>query len=241
MSGETILIVDDTPINLKLTRILLASEGYETRTAASAEEALEAMSGFHPRLVLADIQLPGMSGLDLARKLKADERTRDIAVVALTALATADDERKAMDAGCDGYITKPIDTRTLGSRIRQIIDRAAGPSSGPAASPVPPKRGLSPEDIAALRSRFLEEGLRHASRLLADLEGPFRAEEAVKLVHQWAGTGGLLGLATISRMARELEGLLAERPGENAEIRESFARLVREFTNPTESTGERSF
>ncbi|MGD0498565.1 MAG: response regulator [Bryobacteraceae bacterium] len=234
MAGETILIVDDTPINLKLTRILLASEGYQTRTAASAEEALEALNGFHPRLVLVDIQLPGMSGLDLARRLKADERTADIAVVALTALANPDDERQALEAGCDGYITKPIDTRALGSRIREIMDRAGSPSPGSAAPPATPKRGLPPAEMDALRRRFLAEGLSRANSLLADLEGPFRAEEAARAVHQWAGTGGLLGFTTISRMARELENLLAERPVDNAQLRESFATLVGEFTSPSE-------
>ena len=125
MAGEPILVVDDTPVNLKLTRILLVNEGYTVLTAASAEEALELLHSHHPRLVLADIQLPGMDGLEMTRRIKADERTRDIAVVALTAFAMKGDEQKATDAGCDGYITKPIDTRMLGSRIRQLLDQRA--------------------------------------------------------------------------------------------------------------------
>src|SRR5215469_10312237 len=125
MAGEPILVVDDTPVNLKLTRILLVNEGYTVLTAASAEEALELLRSHHPRLVLADIQLPGMDGLEMTRRIKADERTRDIAVVALTAFAMKGDEQKATDAGCDGYITKPIDTRMLGSRIRQLLEERA--------------------------------------------------------------------------------------------------------------------
>src|SRR5579872_4127285 len=111
MAGEPILIVDDTPVNLKLTRILLVNEGYKVLTAASAEEAIEILRSFHPYLVLADIQLPGMDGLELTRLIKQDDQTRDIMVVALTAFAMKGDERRALDAGCDGYITKPIDTR----------------------------------------------------------------------------------------------------------------------------------
>src|ERR1019366_8169280 len=103
MAGESILVVDDTPVNLKLTRILLVNEGYKVMTAASGEEALELLCTFHPKLVLADIQLPGIDGRELTRRIKTDETTRDIAVVALTAFAMKGDEQKAIDAGCDGY------------------------------------------------------------------------------------------------------------------------------------------
>src|SRR5208282_5044255 len=123
MAGEPILIVDDTPVNLKLTRILLVNEGFKVMTAASAEEALELLRTYHPALVLADIQLPGIDGLELTRRIKQNEATRDITVVALTAFAMTGDEQRAIDAGCDGYITKPIDTRTLGARIRGHLDR----------------------------------------------------------------------------------------------------------------------
>ena len=85
MAGEPILIVDDTPVNLKLTRILLVNEGYKVMTAASAEEALELLRSYHPQLILADIQLPGIDGLELTRRIKKNEETRDITVVALTA------------------------------------------------------------------------------------------------------------------------------------------------------------
>src|SRR4051794_39559300 len=122
MAGEPILIVDDTPVNLKLTRILLVNEGYTVLTAASAEEALELLRSHHPGLILADIQLPGMDGLEMTRRIKGDPATRDIRVVALTAFAMNGDEEKALDAGCDGYITKPIETRTLGERIRKYLD-----------------------------------------------------------------------------------------------------------------------
>ena len=135
MAGESVLIVDDTPVNLKLTRILLVNEGYKVLTAPSAEDALELLRSCHPDLVLADIQLPGMDGLELTRRIKGAESTRDITVVALTAFAMKGDEQKAIDAGCDGYITKPIDTRSLGDRIRGYLDRRT--QTPPAERPEP--------------------------------------------------------------------------------------------------------
>ncbi len=113
MAGEPILIVDDNPVNLKLIRVLLAGEGYTVRTAVDAEEALAALETFRPRLILMDVQLPGMDGLELTRRLKADPAMDGVVIVALTAYAMKGDEQKALDAGCDGYIPKPIDTRTL--------------------------------------------------------------------------------------------------------------------------------
>jgi CheY-like chemotaxis protein len=113
MAGESILIVDDNSANLKLARVLLQTEGYVVRTAADAKEALEALKSFRPHLILMDIQLPGMDGLELTRRLKANSATRQIIILALTAYAMKGDEQKTVDAGCDGYIAKPIDTRGL--------------------------------------------------------------------------------------------------------------------------------
>ena len=121
MAGEPILIVDDNPVNLKLVRVLLTTEGYDVRTATDAEEALEALGTFHPRLTLMDLQLPGMDGLELTRRLKADPATRDIIVLALTAYAMKGDEEKALAAGCDGYLPKPIDTRTLPGVVARYL------------------------------------------------------------------------------------------------------------------------
>jgi CheY-like chemotaxis protein len=113
MAGERVLVVDDNPANRRLLRLLLAGEAYDVRTAEGAEEALAVLADFRPRLILMDLQMPGMNGFDLTRLLKGNEATRDIVIVALTAYAMKGDEEKARDAGCDGYVSKPIDTRTL--------------------------------------------------------------------------------------------------------------------------------
>ena len=122
--GEPILIVDDNPTNSKLVSFLLSSRGYLVRTAGSADEALALLESFHPRLVLMDIQLPGMDGLELTRRLKADDATRDIKVVAVTAYAMKGDEEKARAAGCDDYVSKPIDTRALPRQIAELLGTA---------------------------------------------------------------------------------------------------------------------
>ena len=116
-----ILVVDDNPTNLKLFSDLLQFEGHEILKAVDAEAAQVVIADTLPELILMDIALPGMDGLTLTHKLKADERTRHIRIVALTAFAMKGDDQKALDAGCDGYITKPIDTRTFPSQVMEFM------------------------------------------------------------------------------------------------------------------------
>ena len=113
MPTKSILIVDDNPVNSKLIRVLLAGEGYDVHTAGDADEALRVLKNLSPQLILMDVQLPGIDGLELTRRLKADPATRDIKILGLTAYAMKGDREKILAAGCDGYIAKPIDTRAL--------------------------------------------------------------------------------------------------------------------------------
>ena len=121
MLAETILIVDDNETNLKLARVLLQVSGYAVRTAADAEDAQRQLAAFTPALILMDIQLPGMDGLELTRRLKADAATKDVVILALTASAMKGDEEKARAAGCDGYIAKPIDIDTLPTMVAEHL------------------------------------------------------------------------------------------------------------------------
>jgi CheY-like chemotaxis protein len=116
-----ILVVDDNPANQKLLRVLLAGEGYDVRVVADAEEALVALAETCPALVLTDLGLPGMDGLELARRIKADPRTRALPVVAVTARAMPGDEVRARVAGCDAYVPKPVDTRMLRELVRTFV------------------------------------------------------------------------------------------------------------------------
>ena len=124
---DRILIVDDNVTNLKLVAYLMKSKGYEVSTAVDAETALEAVRTARPRLILMDLQLPGTDGLELTKQLKADPATREIIVIAVTAYAMKGDQDRAMAAGCDDYVTKPIDTRTLPDRVAaQIVKFGTG-------------------------------------------------------------------------------------------------------------------
>jgi CheY-like chemotaxis protein len=126
-----ILIVDDNPTNLKLAADVLEMEGHSTITAMDAEEALQILGRTVPDLILMDIALPGMDGLTLTRKLKVDPRLKNVPVIALTAFAMKGDDRRALEAGCDGYISKPIDTRKFGS---QVVEWLRGRANGKDAS-----------------------------------------------------------------------------------------------------------
>jgi two-component system cell cycle response regulator len=123
-----ILIVEDNPINLKLVSEVLEFEGYDILKAVDAEAAQVVLAATLPDLILMDIALPGMDGLTLTRKLRAEGRTRGIRIVALTAFAMKGDDQNALDAGCDGYIAKPIDTRKLPDQVAGFLARASGQS-----------------------------------------------------------------------------------------------------------------
>ncbi len=121
-----ILIVDDNPINLKLAADVLEADGYTVERAADAEQAAELLRHIMPDLILMDIALPGIDGLTFTRRLKSDDRFKHLPVVAITAFAMKGDEKKAFDAGCDGYITKPIDTRSFPSQVAVFLHGKAG-------------------------------------------------------------------------------------------------------------------
>jgi CheY-like chemotaxis protein len=120
-----IFVIDDNPINLKLACDVLEFEGFTVGKAVDAEQAQEILQHTKPDLILMDIALPGMDGLTLTRKLKADARLKDVPIVALTAFAMKGDDQKALAAGCDGYITKPINTRKLAEQIAGFLRTAA--------------------------------------------------------------------------------------------------------------------
>lgn len=140
---KTILVVEDNELNMKLVRGLLGLGAYRILEAADAEAALELAGRELPDLILMDIQLPGMDGLTATRKLKADDRLGHIPVVALTSYAMAGDEKKAVAAGCDGYLTKPIDTRSFIGKVEAFLapDPADLEDEGQAGGvPQPPAR-----------------------------------------------------------------------------------------------------
>lgn len=123
MAGERILVVEDNAASSKLVAYLLRTRGYEVVVANDAESALEEIRRRLPDVVLMDIQLPGVGGLELVRELRADVASRKLLIIAVTAYAMKGDKEKALLAGCDDYITKPIDTRGLPAAIAQLLER----------------------------------------------------------------------------------------------------------------------
>jgi CheY-like chemotaxis protein len=121
MTANTILIIEDNRLNLELATDLLEAKGFNVASAQTAEEGLRLAREILPDLVLMDISLPGMDGLCATRTLKADPVTRHLTVIGLTAHAMKGDEEIALRAGCDGYLTKPINTRTFVPTITDFI------------------------------------------------------------------------------------------------------------------------
>ena len=116
-----ILVVDDNDAGLLLARSVLELNGFRVDSAGSLKEVLERLNAGLPDLILMDMQLPGQDGLAVTRLLKADPATASIPIVALTAHAMAGDREQALAAGCSGYISKPIDTRTFGDQVREFL------------------------------------------------------------------------------------------------------------------------
>jgi CheY-like chemotaxis protein len=121
MAGETILVIEDNPLNLELVRALLEKLGYIVIDSGTAEEGIERAKAEQPQLILMDINLPGTDGLTATTLLKAEPTTRHIPVVALTAHAMKGDDARVQTAGCDGYMTKPIDTRSFAGAVARFL------------------------------------------------------------------------------------------------------------------------
>lgn len=124
MTGKKILIIEDNLLNLELATDLLEANGFVVHSAQTAEEGLRLARTLLPDLVLMDFSLPGMDGLSATKSLKADPATRQLVVAGLTANAMKGDEQLALAAGCDAYLTKPIDTRTFVTTIKNLIAAA---------------------------------------------------------------------------------------------------------------------
>lgn len=124
-SAPLVLVVEDNEVNQLLTAAVLERDGFAVELARTSSEAMERLRLHKPDMILMDVQLPGMDGLSFTRKLKADPATARITIVAVTAHAMAGDREQTLAAGCAGYISKPIDTRTFGSQVREFLARTA--------------------------------------------------------------------------------------------------------------------
>ena len=126
MAAQKILVVEDNDMNMQLVEYLLEEGGYAIVKAASGEEALAIAhdrAAAAPDLILMDIHLPGMDGLSVVRAMKADDRMANVPILALTAHAMRGDKDRFLEAGCDGYISKPIDVKTFLTSIEQYLPK----------------------------------------------------------------------------------------------------------------------
>lgn len=126
MQDKKILVIEDNELNMKLVVALLKIGHYEILQAADAETGIRLAQTHRPALILMDLQLPGMDGLTATRIIKEDENLKGTRVVALTSYAMQGDKERAEEAGCDGYIPKPIDTRDFLKNIGQFVDKNEG-------------------------------------------------------------------------------------------------------------------
>ena len=126
MANELILIVEDNEKNRKLVRDVLQHKGYKTLEAETGEDGVRLAQESHPALVLMDIQLPGMNGIEALGRLRADAKTKKIPVIAVTASAMTHDRAKIMSAGFDGYQSKPINVKEFLVAVREMLDRPRG-------------------------------------------------------------------------------------------------------------------
>ncbi len=117
-------------MNVTLVRVILSAEGFEVESAVNAQEAIHQIGAFRPELILMDIQLPGVDGLELTRQIKAEPSNRHIVIVAFTAFAMRGDEEKMRAAGCDGYVSKPIEVGKFAAQIRLLLRSSTSDPAG---------------------------------------------------------------------------------------------------------------
>lgn len=122
---QKVLVIEDNPVNLELVVALLEAEGYQVLTAGSADEGMQGAILARPDLILMDVQLPGRTGYEATRQLKSHPATATIPVVALTAQAMKGDREKAMEAGCDDYCAKPLDTQAFRTILHRFLRKQA--------------------------------------------------------------------------------------------------------------------
>jgi len=236
MASETILIVDDAAVTLKLIASLLRNEGYKVQIASTAEQALSTLRTFRPDLILVDVHLPGIDGFELARRIRQDARLQDIAVVAMTASSREGIEQEAADAGCNGFIAKPIEPETLRVRIRQYLEREPeAPPDQRELPALPDGLSFTGPEMEGVRRAFLEDALLQSRQLLASLNSNFDEARASRLLHQWVGAAGLFGYIAIAGVALKMEALLTSPECKPGPLRESLSNLVCAFDDAFEA------
>jgi len=129
--SHSILVVDDNELNLKLAQQILTVDGYQVTAAVRGQQAIEMACTHQPDLILLDIRLPDIDGLEVLRRLRSLPETKDVLIVAMTAQAMPDEIDRFVAAGCDGYIQKPISIQSFRAEVQRQLSSVAGDSPGP--------------------------------------------------------------------------------------------------------------
>jgi two-component system cell cycle response regulator DivK len=226
MPGLSVLVVEDSPLNARLIEGLLTTAGLSVTLAGDAGGALAALDGLTPDLILMDMQLPGMSGLELTRLLKGDPSIRRIPIVALTANNSSINRQEMLDAGCDQFISKPIDPAQFAARICALI---SGSEPGSEALPLVGRVGSVLNNFERLRRAFLSEGARDSELLLGVVEqGATDRDFIDEILHRWVGCGSAAELPEISERAEIMRDLIA-RDGADLAAVTGEARALRQL------------
>ena len=196
VKNKAILIVDDNQMTVNLIRTVLSGEGYDLRAAFNADEALNALDTFKPGLILMDIQLPGKSGLELTRELRANPEMNSTSIIALSASGVKDEEQSFLSAGCDGYIGKPIDTSTFPETIRSLLDKESRTA--------PRVDGDVTDLLRGARNNFITESLAELTEWLSP-DSKADKNGLLRMLDRWAGVAGTLGMQGVTDQARKLE------------------------------------
>jgi two-component system cell cycle response regulator DivK len=219
VANESILIVEDDQMNVQLVRALLSEEGYDLRSAGSAEEAVSVLDTFKPGLMLVDIQLPGRTGLDLTRQLRANPELNNTTIVALTGEDKKGTEESCESAGCDGYIIKPIDVATFSKIIRTFVDTAKREA--------PEAAGDVRDLLQSMRNTFIE-GVRKELATFAPGGTALNENRLLFSLHRWAGLAGTLGMIGVTEESRKLETLIeSSHEVDVPAVREGLAEIER--------------
>jgi two-component system, cell cycle response regulator DivK len=223
MAGIQILVVDDDVMHSKLVTFLLEEAGHTLEVADSAEKALEVLGGFFPGLILIDLQLPGMDGLELARLLRLKPAHRTTPLVALTAFSDQADLAMAREAGCNGTIAKPIDTAAFARQVRNYVGVTTG-----AEVDVPTDSG---DLLAEIRNTFLAAGLEQCGIISKGLQASpgSSLEGAKRFLRRWTSVGEPLGFADIALQAWRIQALLNSTSMEYAEVATGIESARRRF------------
>ncbi|MGA2882148.1 MAG: response regulator [Bryobacteraceae bacterium] len=223
MAGFQILLVEDNAMHSKLASFLLEEAGHSVQIAENAEKALQVLRSFHPALILMDLELPGKDGVELTRELRLNPMHVTTPIIALTAYTDRSDLARAHQAGCDGHISKPIDTGAFARQVRNCFRGSPGGDTD--------VRSDSGNVLAEIRNNFVAEGLEQCGTILKELKSnPGCVTASVhRVLHRWAGLGETLGFPDISLQARRVEALITPTSPAYDEVTKGVQTAQRSF------------